>query len=698
MTGRAGAGGLPAETTRLVGRRREIAEITRRLQTARLVTLTGVGGVGKTRLALRIARNAGDAFPGGVRFADLSGLPGPAALGRAVRAALASADGTGGPMAERLARLLAGRLGLLVLDGCEHVAEACASVVAALLAAVPALTVLATSRRVLGVPGESPFQVEPLPVEAPEDAGRNGAGDGGGEGAVALFADRAAAALPGFAPTPEVALLCRRLDGIPLAVELAAARLGTLTVGQLIRGAGDRFGLLADGGPAGSPRHRSLRAAIGWSHELCAPLERLLWARLSVFEPGFDLAAVRAVCADADPGRGLPAELVEDVLVALVDRSIVQRVDTGREIRFRMLDTVREYGAERLRELGLRAATRRRHREHYLALACRFDREWFGPDQVAWRARMSEELPNLRAVLDSCLADPAEHATALALAGRLAYLWMACGLAADGRHYLGRALAAGHVPGENRCRALWACAWLADLQGDLDTANDLATECLSEAFARRDQAAAGWGTVCCATTGLHWGYLAEALAMYEQARATHEDGGDREAGLAYTLVCEAYALTCLRRPEQALSRLRRQRSLSECRGDVWLRSSGDRVRSLIELDRGDARAAERFARAALRDKHRLHDGPGTADALSALAAAVASLGRMDRAARLLGVLRLVEDDCGLRAGRPRPMAPGAPAERQARAVLGDRAFEAAYDAARAQDRRAALEYALEETG
>ncbi|MEU9891184.1 ATPase [Sphaerisporangium sp. NPDC051011] len=683
-----------------MGRQAEVAQVVRTLDRARSVTLTGVGGVGKTRLALRVARVLQPSFPDGVWFVELSSLREPELLGNAVCSVLRVAQRVGRTQIEVLAEFLEPRRALLVLDTCEHLADECAALVDTLLEAAPGLRVVATSRRVLGIDGEWCIQVEPLPVEEPakepaeRPSGVTGKAAAGG-GAVALFVDRAGTLVPGFAATPEVAVICRRLDGIPLAIELAAVRLRTLSVEQIMRRIDDRFGLLLGGDPAGQPRHRTLRTAIGWSHELCEPLERLLWARLAVFAGDFDLEAARAVCADPGSGAGLRRDQVESLLYALVDKSIVRRDDTGEGVRFHMLDTLRDYGAEWLRELGQEERTRRRHRDHYLDLARRFDAEWFGADQVAWYVRMRRELPNLRSALEFCLGDAqAEHPVGLDLAGRLTYFWIGCGFVAEGRHYLGRALALCHAPGANRSRALWACAWLADFQGDLEEANDLATECMFQAFSGGHRAAAGWGTICCANTGLHWGYLNEVLPMYERARRAHEQGGDPGAGVAYALLGEAYVLRRLGRHEQALACLRRQRRLCDAYGDIWLRSSGDLVRTLIEIDRGDMRTADRYAHASLRAKRVLHDSFGMAAAVKGLAGTAAGLGDMERAARLLGIGDLVERSFGVRLGLPHPNGAGEQAEARARKALGERRFRDAVTRGRELELESALSYAL----
>ncbi|MBB6474893.1 LuxR family transcriptional regulator [Sphaerisporangium rubeum] len=650
----------------------------RALEESRLVTLTGVGGVGKTRLALRVVREVRARFPGGVRLVELSSVRRPESLREAIRSAIGEREAGGV------------RRSLLVLDNCEHLVESAGPLVDELISGTPGLRVMVTSRRVLGAVGESAYQVEPLPIDGSADGSA-----GGQPEAVTLFADRAAGLMPGFVPTPEVALLCRRLDGIPLAIELAATRLRTMSFDQIMGRIDDRFSLLSGFARTPVRRHRTLRMAIGWSHELCEPEERMLWARLSVFSGDFDLPAARTVCAGPAAAGGVPE--AEDVLSRLVDRSIVQRVVSGRVVRYRMLDTVREYGGEWLRRLGLEGETRRRHRDHYLALARRFDREWFGPSQMDWHDRMIRELPNLRAALDFSFADPAEQARGVEMAARLAYFWIACGFVCDGRRYLSAALS--HLPdvppGEGVNRALWVGAWLADVQGDLDQANDLATECMSRSFAVLDRASAGWATACCATTGLRWGYLPEALGMYERARRTHEEGGDLGAGLATALVGEAYVLARLGRREEAMARLRRHRSLCDSLGDIWMRSSGDWVRGFIELEEGDAASAARFFRASLRAKHLLGDSLGMTTAVSALAAAAARSRDMERAARLLGVSELIELSFGLRVSISPPDDVREATEDLARSALGADDFTAAFQRGRAMDVEAAVAYALE---
>ncbi|MFD0479265.1 ATP-binding protein [Nonomuraea thailandensis] len=360
-------GNLPSESTRLIGRREEVDGVRALLGRSRLVTVTGVAGVGKTRIALRAAAGLRERFADGVWLVALSPLVEGSALPYAIAEALPLSDQSSRPVTEVLADYLAERELLLVLDTCEHLHEACAATVRTLLAAAPRLRVLATSRRPLGCPEERVRAVEPLPV--PE-------GDDWREGdAVELLLDRAAATVPGFAidERNRDALLrvCRRLEGLPLAIELAAARLRELSPERLAERLEDRFTVLGTTDhkvyDADPPWHQALRTAIGWSHQLCTPAERLLWARASVFAGGIDPVAVKQVCAD----DRLPSWQIPQLLESLADKSILIWEPTGAGDRYRMLDTIREFGAIWLKDLGQDERVRRRHRDYYLELARR---------------------------------------------------------------------------------------------------------------------------------------------------------------------------------------------------------------------------------------------------------------------------------------------------------------------------------------
>lgn len=419
---------LPHLLGELIGRASEVDEVRTLLGSERMLTLTGPGGVGKTRLALAAARQLVDGFRDGVWLVELAGLPAtvePCEVAELVAAALGIRDEAATDLVAKLAEAMRDRHALLVLDNCEHVATPVAEVVAALLRAAPDLHVLATSQRPLGVPGELLWTVPPLAEPS----------------AVELFAARAAARAPGFALTGDnaevVAAICRRLDGIPLALELAATRVRALGVHELAARLDDRFRVLA-AGPTGAPaRQRTLRAMIDWSWELLSEAERTLLRRLAVHVDGWTLRSAEAVCG----GDDLDDLDVVDLLAQLVDRSLVT-VSTREHRdgpRYQLLESVAAYCHERLREAGELPELERRHRAHYTRLAVTADAHLRGPEQQEWLRRLDAEAANLRAALDSA----ARHGEALPLVNALAWYWVLRGRLGEGRRALTTALAGG---------------------------------------------------------------------------------------------------------------------------------------------------------------------------------------------------------------------------------------------------------------
>jgi predicted ATPase/DNA-binding CsgD family transcriptional regulator len=454
-------GNLPAEVTSFVDRRGDLAEVRRLLSTTRLVTLTGVAGVGKTRLALRVAAGLERAFAGGVWLVELAGLRDGALVAHTVAQALGMAGDLGQEPLAPLAEFLKDRQSLLVLDNCEHVVDSCAAVADTLLRTVPRLRILATSREALRVAGEHLWPVEPLAV--PPSVPRSPPSP-----VVELFADRATAVLPSFEITAQnealVLGICRRLDGIPLAIELAATRLKALSLPEIAQRLDNRFRLLASGRREVLPRQRTLRAAVDWSFELCTPAEQVAWARASVFAGGFGLAAAEEICRTS-------CEQVYEPLAGLVGKSVLIREEHAGEVRLRLLETLREYGQEILRASGQETALRQRHAQWCLRLVERAEGEWFGPDQVSWFRRLQLEHANVRTALDFCLTDERDVETGLRLAASLWFFWGTVGLAAEGRHWLQRALesAAGTGQPHNdklRAQALWAAGYVAMMEGD----------------------------------------------------------------------------------------------------------------------------------------------------------------------------------------------------------------------------------------
>ncbi|MEV3984661.1 ATPase [Nonomuraea sp. NPDC049758] len=695
MAGKWQAGNLPAELTSLIGRGAELEQVRRACRRSRLVTLTGVGGVGKTRLALRAAADLRPDFAGGCWLVELSPLDDGTLLPHAIAEALRLTDQTTRPMSEVLAEHLFGRELLLVLDTCEHLVGACAATVEGLLAAVPGLHVLATSRRPLEVDPELVIVVDPLPVPAA------GATAPLGHDAVTLLVERAAATMPTFEITDtnrdDVVRLCRRLEGIPLAIELAAARLRDLPLGHLADRLEDRFATLEDDlaltQEADPPWHQALRTAVGWSHELCEPAERLLWARVSVFAGDFDAEAARRVCAD----ERLPEADIGLLLDALADESILTWLPTGSGERYRMLDTLREYGAGWLRGLGEEEELRRRHRAHYQDLAVRGAAGWLGAGQPAWYDRMVGEHDNLRAALETALGER-DGAAALDLAGTLAFFWYGCGYAKEGRHYLGQALALDPAPGPVRARALWADGLLAATQGDAAAVEARAEEC--EAAAADDDA---FAALCVkalrSSAGVIRGDLEQAMAESEPAYAMRWSGDELTIAGLLALMCRAVAHTVAGRIEEAISVLEDLRALCDQHGEQAMRSHGDLLRGQAELARGRVAAAVAYGQAALRTKRRLHDDFGIGLTVDLLALGAGAAGRPERAARLLGLAQRIWSSHGqAQASVPAWVAARQECERQAREALGDDAFGSAFRAGYDGEVDAGIAYALEPEG
>ncbi|TDE10966.1 BTAD domain-containing putative transcriptional regulator [Jiangella asiatica] len=471
---------LPTPLTRLIGRDDTADRVRELLGHHRLVTLTGPGGVGKTRLALEVAHRLNQAATvrDGVWLAELAGLRVPARSGagagpdavavvaEAVAAALdLRADAVAAP-ADRLADALRSRQVLLVLDNCEHLVEAVAALADRMLRAAPGVRVLATSREPLGLPGEV---VHPVPALDPA-------------GAAELFLERAASAGfdAGTADAEHVAAICRRLDGLPLALELAATRVRALGTRELLAGLDDRFGLLAAGRRGTPERQRTLRAVIDWSWDLLTNAERVVLRRLAVPAGGCDLAAAEAVCADDDVRPGPVAAQV----ARLVDRSLVMAVPSPAGPRYRLLESVAAYGAEQLRAAGELDTVERRHREHYLALAERADRELRGPEQRRWLERLDAESANLRAALDSAVRS-GDAALAHRLVDALAWYWFLRGRlgealrSAAAVESLGDGVPAGPDAAAARARTAAWRAGFAVLTGDDPGAADSAEAALA---------------------------------------------------------------------------------------------------------------------------------------------------------------------------------------------------------------------------
>ncbi|GII90284.1 ATP-binding protein [Sinosporangium siamense] len=625
-------GDLPVELTPFVGRRSEVASVRRMLQRSRLVTVTGIPGVGKSRIALRAAHSLRRAFTGGVHLVELSSLTDPRRLERVVAHALGVPDRPTRPAAEVLADYLADRELLLVLDTCEHLIDACAHMAQTLLAATPGLRVLATSRQVLGAPGEHSLVVHPMAVPPADPTGSADPRAALAEcDSARLFLDRVAAVDPGFTLTDEnaaaVAELCRRLDGIPLAIELAAVRARALPVSRILQLIRERPAMGQGTFATADARHQTMWAAIAWSHDLCTPEERLLWARLSVFSGGFDLAAATAVCADAD----LPASRVFPALDGLVEKSIVVCTKQDGRTRYHVLDSIREYGKAQMDDPAEAQALATRHRDHYLAEAEAASAR-LGPrgDQVARWARMRADWPNLRAALEFCVVRPGEAATGLRLVTQLWFLWIACGMPREGRHYLETLLALGAGHPRDRAHALLRLAYLTIGQGDFPAAKSALAECARlNVPEERFHLLKLQGTLAFGE-----GDMDAAERCLAEAERHLDDAGDVRTVKLAAMVEMGLTRVWARRIDDAAEVLERCRAVSEAGGESWSRSWADIGLTLVCQARGDTAAAAFHAREALKVAHPLHDV--VAEALSMeLMAWLAADGVPERAVRLL---------------------------------------------------------------
>jgi predicted ATPase len=413
------ASSLPVRLTSFVGREKETAEVQDLLLAKRLVTFTGPGGIGKTSLAREVAAGLEAAFVDGMALVELAALNDGELVPHAIAAIVGVYEQPGEPLLTTLVRALGTSQRLLVLDNCEHLVEACAQVVEPLLQACPHLRILVTSREPLRVGAEVVWRVPTLAL--PDDHAQPLDAMARSE-AVRLFVERATAVRPGFALSADnagmVAEICRRLDGIPLAIELAAARVSALTPEQIARHLNDRFRLLTTGSRTATPRHQTLRALLDWSHDLLTEPERVVFRRLSVFAGGWSLEAAEAVCA----GAGIDELEVLDLLTQLLAKSLVQVEQQAGEERFRLLETLRQYGQDRLVDSAEVAVVRDRHRDWFLHLAERVKPELIGPDQVVWLDRLEREHDNFRAALGWVVKQgPAE--LGLRLGGALWQLW-----------------------------------------------------------------------------------------------------------------------------------------------------------------------------------------------------------------------------------------------------------------------------------
>jgi predicted ATPase/DNA-binding CsgD family transcriptional regulator len=688
-------GNLPVDVTSFVGRRREVADVKGALSVSRLVTLTGMGGVGKTRLALRVAADLHRGFGDGVWLVELAGLQDAGLVGQTVAASLGFHDQSSRWSVVTLSELLTDRQLLLVLDNCEHLIDACAVVADALLRACPRLRILATSRQPLGITGEHTLSVPPLSLPGPD---RPVSLEGLAQfEAVSLFVDRASAVHPGFSLDAgnqlAVAGICRRLDGIPLAVELAAGRMRALSADQLLTRLDDRYGLLTGGSRAALPRQQTLRALVDWSFELCSAAERLLWARLSVFAAGFDLDAAEEVCS----GDEIPADAVLDLVAALVDKSILLTDDGGGRPRYQLPETLREYGRDRLEEYGQIGALRRRHRDWCRRLVAFAESTWFGADQVELLARLRLEHANLRAALNFCLTEPGESPTGLAIASALRFYWMISGRLNEGRHWLDRLLNCASAQSPTRLKALCVDAYLATLLGDVGAAVPLVEEARQLAEQLDDASGAAYVAQIRGLEASFHGDPAGAAQLLKEALATHRRLGDL-AAIGYDQALLAAVLSVLEDDVGAAALFEECLATTESAGEFWVRALALWAVGIQACRLGDCTRATEAERQSIRLRRALDNRYGIALNLDVLAWTATVDGDAERAARLFGAAHAIMQAVGAASVSSGPTgALHVEYEATAREALGDNGFARAFEHGLRVGFDQALAYALGES-
>jgi non-specific serine/threonine protein kinase len=689
---------LPLQLTSFVGRERALADVTGGLAADRLVTLTGAGGTGKTRLALRAAAELLGEYPDGVWLVELAALADPALVPQAVASAVGVREEPGRPLLATLTDALKPQRLLLVLDNCEHLLEASARLADALLRACPHLSILATSREALGIAGETPWRVPSLSVPElrrglpPETLAQ--------AEAVRLFVHRAVTAKQDFVLTertaPAVAQICVRLDGIPLALELAAARVRVLPAEQLLGRLEDRFRLLTGGSRTAPARHQTLRAAVDWSYALLSDPERTLFARLSVFAGGWTLEAAEAVCADPD-GAGIAPGEVLDLLTRLADKSlVVAEEQPDGTARYRLLETLRQYARERLAAGGA-AALRERHAAHYLERAeagpagpgsYRFGEVVVRAVAEAWE----REGDNARAALAWWL-ERGEAERGLRLVTALNASWQIGGRHGEALRWLDALLAAGPVPAPVRAGALNWAGYHAHQQGDYERARALHEASVAlwrEAGDPRELSVAltALGLVHCLQ-----GDLARAEALIRESLILARGAGDG-AGVSRGLRDLGHVARAAGDYPRAQALLEESLAAAQAAGHSWevWRSSTCLARvAFLQGRHGEAAVRLREALTGLQDIAR--PVIAVADALEWLAAAVAAAGRAERAARLYGAAaRLRRDAGGARYAPDRPAYERDVAE--TRAQLSRPAFAAAWAAGDAMTLEEAVADAL----
>ncbi len=682
------AGNLPVELTSFVGRRQGLADLKRALVSTRLLTLTGAGGVGKTKLALRAGRESARQYPDGVWFVELAPIQDPELVPQAVFAALGLQDHSASWAVSTLSDYLADKRPLLILDNCEHVHDAAAVLAGTLLRACPDVRILATSRQALGVTGEVVIDVPTLSL--PDD------GDASPEAllrsdAVALFVERASAVQQGFAAdaanAAAVLSVCTHLDGIPLALELAAVRLNALGLDALDRGLSARLGALGTGDRSLSLRQQTLDGAIDWSYQLLSEHERWLWGRLSVFAGGFELDAAQAVCA----GDGLEAEEIPELVGSLVEKSVLKRRQGEAADRFRLLEPLRQFGRERLREAGAEQTLRARHRDWIADLAVAVGAE--DERQVELFRRVRAERANLWAAIDFCLGDPSEAERGVGICSDLWVYWSAQGPITDVRRVFAALLQSVPAATRSRARALSTAGVVTFLQNDYTLAGQMFAEAGSIGRAIGDADVVARSLAFLSLVSWVEGRSDDAAAFADEslnlARSMH-----LQAATLHALDARGYAFLGQGDFDAAIAIAGEGVHLSEELGETWIRGIMFRLLARASLGRGDRDEAAGFAQRAVALERELDDRTGLAQTIALLASIEMTRGSASRTATLLGASDMIFESIPSALMEPYRDARRRAAD-DARHALGEAAYLTAYAAGLAMTRDEVVDYAVD---
>ena len=632
--------------TSFIGRRHEMAQVKALMSTSRLVTLTGAGGVGKSRMAGEITQQARRAYRDGVGVVELASLTKTASIAPVVAAALDVSDQSQRPALDRLADHLRDKEMLLVLDNCEHLLDEVSVLVNRILGQAPGVRILATSREPVGITGETLYAIPPMSTPAADEPVRVEQLES--FEAVALFVARARNVVPGFAldadNAPVVAQLCTQLDGMPLAIELATTRLRSLSATQLLERVDRRFQLLNRGDRAALPRQQTLRALVDWSYELCSESEQLFWRRLSVFPGSFDMEAAEAVCGFGE----LPAGDVLDLLDALVAKSILSVRRDGEVLRYHQLVTIREYGQELLSNPEEVKVLRTRHLRHYEERCDTMVRNWCGPHQSRFLQDARVDRANLTAAMEWALEAPGEHATAARMASLLRYQWVSGNFIPEGRALLDRVLAerpdANHL---DYASAMWVAAWVSLIQGDHDTGAGYARQCLRMARELDDPSLEAHAEHWLALHRLFSGDLAGAIELYQKVSAAHSARGDIAARLT-ALFQLGMAQALDNRLEAALETCQQVIEIASSHGELWNRAYAYWIRGISYWRLGEFASATDAVTEALRiQRDNFQDGVCVALSLEALHWITVSTGNHVRAAELAHAVASVWSELGI---------------------------------------------------